>query len=243
MIYIQCKQFLRFFLTADRIGPILNLKDINIKISFLKEIVNIMDKIAVIMNKCKNIASFEEDAIISVFENQSVLWHVLKRIPVRIDFKEDLSSLRKEIENLIAELGDCKIIAGKTISGLVYHMLDKRGFDIFEVEQFRPELLDEILSDATSTVSEKAGVTEPVETGVPGIYFLDLVAMQLQNPEVSSKMAIQPFLTDTPFLELHVICRHLPPWLENFVSSKGMKLDTEKIADEKVQVKITKLSC
>jgi hypothetical protein len=202
-----------------------------------------MNKIAVIMNNYDEINSFESDAIISMFESEGIHWRVSERIPVRIDFSQELSSLRKDIQKLILKLDECKIIVGKTISGLAYQIFDKKGFDIFEVEQFNPAILDRILSDVKSTTTEKKDVTSPVETGVPGVYFLDLITLQQQNPEISSKMVLQPFLTNTPFLRLNVICSHLPPWMENFACLKGMKVKTEKMADGKIQLEIIKITC
>ena len=202
-----------------------------------------MDKISIIMNYSSNINSFEDGAVILVFVNRDAFWTILKRVPVDIDFSQDLPLLREDIRNLIAELDDCKIIVGKTISGLAYHMFDKMGFDIFEIEQFNAKILDQILSDLTCTSTKNINMTSPVEMDVPGIYFLDLISVQNQNPEISSKMILQPFLTNTPFLQLNLICEHLPPWIENFITGKEMKLTTEKTTDGKVQVNITKTYC
>lgn len=202
-----------------------------------------MDRIAIIMNNLSMINSFKNGATIAVFANQGAFWSISKRIPVNIDFSQDLFQLREDIRKLIAELDNCRIIAGKTISGLAYHMFDKMGFDIFEVEQFSPEILDQILSDVKNISAKNTNVTSPVETDVPGIYFLDLIALQQQNPDISSKMVLQPFLSGTPFLRLDIICRHLPPWIETFITKAGMKMTTEQTIDGKVQVHITKAYC
>ena len=53
----------------------------------------------------------------------------------------------------------------------------------------------------------------PVQTQTPGVYFLNLLELQKECPEISSKKALASFLSDTPFLELHLVCAHIPPWL------------------------------
>jgi len=202
-----------------------------------------MDNIAVIMNEINMIDSFSKDANVLVFNKNDAGWLVVKDISAGIDFSHELPLLREELRQLITELDDCKIIVGKTVSGLAYHMLDKMGFAIFEVEQFTPSILDQILSDVKSaSATNKSGIS-PVETDVPGVYFLDLIALQEQNSEITSKMALQPFLTNTPFLQVDLICGHLPPWVEPFIAAKGMKLTTEYMPNGKVQVHITKACC
>nr|WP_319487177.1 Fe-only nitrogenase accessory AnfO family protein [uncultured Caproiciproducens sp.] len=205
-----------------------------------------MDKIAVIMNDKNKINSIQEDAIICVFEKQDAVWTVVKNIPINIDYSQELSALREELNQLVEELGDCKIIVGKMVPGLTYHIFDKMGFDIFEVESFHSAILDQILSDVqnksdqTETGSSSA---EPVETDVPGVYHLDLIALQNQNPEISSKMALQPFLNSTPFIRLDLVCAHLPPWLEKLADEKKLNLKTERLAQGKTRVSITRISC
>jgi hypothetical protein len=44
----------------------------------------------------------------------------------------------------------------------------------------------------------------PVETDTPGVFRLDLIRLQRERPDVSSKMALKDFLGTTPFYELHL---------------------------------------
>lgn len=205
-----------------------------------------MDKIAVIMNDEIKIDSFIDGAIISLYENKGASWFVSKSILVCINFRMELSLVRKEIQKLIAELDDCKIIVGKSISGLAYQMFDQMGFDIFEIDEFSPTIFDKIIFDIKiSSVSKDDSTIPliPMETNIPGVYFLDLITLQQQNPEVSSKMALQPFLTSTPFLQLDVNCVHLPLWIEKFVTEKGMELKSENMINGEIQASITKIGC
>lgn len=204
-----------------------------------------MDKIAVIMNNRNKIASFKEDANLTVFEKRDGAWCAKRTIFAGNGFAEGLPALRRELGRLAAELDGCRIIAGKTISGIPYHIFDKLGFRIFEIERFSEAVLDQILSDVTAAkAKEGAGPpAAPVETGSPGVYFLDLIALQAENPEISSKMALMPFLSGTPFLQLDLICRHLPPWIEKLAGEKGMELETERLAQEKIRVGVRKKHC
>jgi hypothetical protein len=76
----------------------------------------------------------------------------------------------------------------------------------------------EELCNTDATIAAKKAIVKdakPVETSTPGVYFLDLVALQKECPEVTSKMAMMDFLKNTPFMELHLVCKHIPPWIEN----------------------------
>ncbi len=204
-----------------------------------------MDKISIIMNNFGEIDSIMENAVISVFEKRNTVWTVVKNISIDFGLFQNIKELRKKLIQLASELGDCKIIVGRSISGLTYHIFDKMGFDIFEAESFSPVVLDQILSDVhnKSGKREERAFTGPVETDVPGVYFLDLIALQKQSPGISSKMALQSFLLGTPFFRLDLICEHLPPWIESLVQNKNLNLGTEKLAEGKTRIIITQISC
>lgn len=127
-------------------------------------------------------------------------------------------SVRENIKKLIDRISDCQIAAGLQISGTLYRELDIRGFSIFEVRDFEPETLDGILQDLNDTnpalVVSPNVLTRPIETETTGVYQLNLVKLQAEHPDVSSKQALQEFLETTPFYELRLSCTHIPPWIE-----------------------------
>ena len=54
--------------------------------------------------------------------------------------------------------------------------------------------------------------------------------MQKEKPDVSSKMAFKGFMDNTPFMELKLICEHIPKWLKTY--------ETHEIIEEKHHDKI-----
>jgi hypothetical protein len=101
------------------------------------------------------------------------------------------------------------------MSGIVYRALASCGFSIFEITEVSPAVLDGILEDMTAETGPGSDdIESPAETSVPGVYAFDLIRYQTQHPERSSKQALRDFLENTPFLELHLTCGHVPPWLE-----------------------------
>jgi predicted Fe-Mo cluster-binding NifX family protein len=133
--------------------------------------------------------------------------------------KAAAQELRNAASALLALISDCEIIAGGTLAGLAFTVFAKAGMSIYEIAELSDTALLEILADARCD-RERAGVLEqslsrPSPTGEDGVYFLDLAKLQAERPDVSSKMALREFLESSPFLELRLDCRHVPPWLES----------------------------
>lgn len=208
-----------------------------------------MDRIAVFLNEKSEISTLEQRAKIVVYEKVGANWLVVKEIVNEIDFNSGLTVLRKAVQQLATQLDSCKIIVGKTIAGIVYQTFDRLSFDIFEVEEFSTELLSSILIDIISeqenlsNESSVATATAPVETNVQGVYFLDLLELQKVHPQISSKMALQNFIENKPFIQLDVICNHLPPWLDKMVEEKKIDAKFERLKEGKVKVSIYKTCC
>ena len=175
-------------------------------------------KIAVVLNQDSQVSSLEKETVLAVFKMDNG-WKIAQEIPVSVDNGQNIAAVRQQFIDLAAQLEDCKIIAGSSITGIAYHTFDRLGYSIFEVQELSPAVLDSILEDVSNASeknrTEKAVRTEPAETETPGVYSLDLLALQKEHPEITSKKALQPFLRTTPFVELHLQCAHVPPWIEN----------------------------
>jgi len=201
--------------------------------------------ISVYMKEGGTMASYYEAEKISLFDRQRGVWQEISSFPVRLGHSADVQELLRETGRIIDRLGDCRIIAGKKLLGVPYAEFDRHGFFIFEISSFGPRVFNGILEDIEAD-REEADTKEkiirearPVETSVAGVYYLDLVELQTDCPEVSSKQAMKEFFEKTPFIELHLICRHIPPWLENM----GLDIQTQKTGDGNFKAKISKKQC
>lgn len=184
--------------------------------------------IAITMKDCNVSNSFLEADRILVFLKDETGWTVSKEIP--IDFKnlKNLASLRNELVSLSKELGECRIIAGKEISGLPFTVFDSLGFHIFFISELNDCCLDGMLEDVNQNNKNKEIPQKPIETSTPGKYYFDLAALQEKFPEISSKKALRQFFEETPFLELELVCAHLPPWIESLGYDITFKKQNEK---------------
>jgi len=180
-----------------------------------------MSKIAVIANNASEVCDFFEADKFLIYEKQADKWTVTGKPEFEKIVPSVPAQTRKMTEKLLPLIEGCKIIAAKSLVGIPYSVFDMAGFHIFQVESVNDSLFDEILkdiqnADAQANLKERIiAEARPVETDTPGVYSLDLIALQNECPEVSSKKAMAEFLETTPFLELHLTCKHIPPWIEN----------------------------
>lgn len=178
------------------------------------------DKISIYMNDASMLVAFSESTHIIVFEKKDH-WSIVDKIRIPSPNSCSMTDIRDNIHSLIEQMGGCRVIAGLELVGLPFNIFDRMGFDIFTISSFSDEVLDGILNDIQhGNEMEQMRLeiirnAKPVETLTSGIYFLDLAMLQNECPEISSKQALKDFLNETAFMELHMICKHIPPWLEN----------------------------
>lgn len=177
--------------------------------------------IALYLHENNDMASFSQAGKIAIYRRRAALWSQASEFPIPGMEGETPAAQRTRARRVIEALGPCRVVAGLSLTGISYHEFDRAGFHIFNISDFGPEIFEEIFADIQAAGAEIARQedvlqnTRPVETGMPGVYRLDLTVLQREYPQISSKMALQEFLAQTPFVELHLICAHLPPWLEN----------------------------
>ncbi len=194
------------------------------------------EKIAVYMQADRSLVSFTDADQFTIYEKQDC-WTPTGIVKLDDIIASNMTELRKTVGKTADKLGDCKIIAGKELTGIAFSVFDRKGFDVFEIAQLSNDILDGILEDIKQgdvLMKMKENIIKnaaPVETDTPGMYWLDLIELQTQCPEVSSKKALKDFLDSTPFLELALVCKHIPPWLETLpLDIKSTKADNDTIS-------------
>jgi Fe-only nitrogenase accessory protein AnfO len=180
-----------------------------------------MSKIAVIANNNSEVCDFFEASKFLIYEKQADKWTVTGTLEFEKIVPSVPAQTRKMTEKLLPLIESCNIIAAKSLVGIPYSVFDMAGLHIFQIESVNDAVFDDILKDIQNAAAQ-ANLKEriiaearPVETDTPGVFLLDLIALQNECPEVSSKKAMAEFLETTPFLELHLTCKHIPPWIEN----------------------------
>jgi hypothetical protein len=182
-----------------------------------------MSRIAVFVNKDSQVCDFFDAERFLIFERGEAekKWNMINETSFKKVVPSNPALTRKSTEALLPLIEGCNVLAGGALVGIPFTVFDRAGLHIFEIGAVGDEVFDGIAEDLRSADSEAAAKekiireAKPVETSTPGVYFLDLIALQKECPEVTSKKAMMDFLRDTPFLELRLVCKHIPPWIEN----------------------------
>lgn len=191
------------------------------------------------------VCSIEDCSKVLIFEKQNGTWHMAMQLSFRVE-GSNLSAIRDSVRSLILELGNCSVVVSRSIAGIAYHVFDRMGFSVFETDLLSDELLDNIFQQIDfeqNHTSEEQIATEPIPEDDEGRWFLDLIALQEKHPEISSKQALRPFLQQKNFLELKLLCSHLPPWLDVELPAMRLGYTIEFQKNARLEVTISHALC
>ena len=191
------------------------------------------------------LASIETCTQVLIFENQNDTWHLVKQQPFKLEGSCS-TEIRDGVRSLILELDNCSVVVSKSIAGIPYHVFDRMGFSVFEANLLSDELLDCIFQEIEleqKHISEEQIATEPIPEDDEGRWFLDLIALQEKHPEISSKQALRAFIQKKSFLELTLLCTHLPPWLDVELPALHLGYAIESQKDGRLMVTISRTLC
>ena len=209
-----------------------------------------INQIAVLINKDGKTGTIYEQGMVVVYEKVDENWEVKNKIIFNINTLGGMSAVRDRVVLIIESIGNCRIFLGKLVEGIPHSILKKYGFTIAEAdgspEEFLDELLEMVIRNKEKAAKRKPLAKtsiEPVALDGEGRYFIDLEKVQKDNPNISSKKALLPFLKDKPFYELKILCNHVPKWLESELESLNMKLEIERKGGNELEVKVCRQVC
>ncbi len=207
-----------------------------------------MNKVGVILNEKKELASFTDGIRVDVYEKSTSRWNKASEVKDCFRNKESVSHMHAFLNQLITELKDCRILIGTVITGIPYLELDKAGFMLCEAEKLSEELLSTVIGDYEKRMreSEESSMSpeeeypcRPYRTEEAGRYELDLRKLQKVHPEISSKQALLPFIRESEFSMLTVYCDHIMPWLDGRLEAYGLTYKAKKLEQGGYKVEIS----
>lgn len=199
--------------------------------------------IAAILDENNQITEMTKAKKLSVFHKKEQKWTLREEVLLPDLLGGSVVDIRKVLDNIIQGIKDCKFIVGKSITGVVYQILNNAGFIISEVDAFNTENLDSLYADIMKAVydyqqeDEKNNIpTAPVETELKGNYFFDFNLLKSSGLPYTSKSTILPFLNSTSFNRLEIICDHVMPWFEAEMERRNLRYSVTKIKEGKYRL-------
>ena len=201
-----------------------------------------MNEIAVFMNEKNEISSFNEAICVKIFIKEEVSWNVKKEILLeRTSNEKGIKEVREEYINLAKQMGDCKILIVTKAFGIPYSVFYTEDFSVWELSGNPLDYLDEIIikekdeeerADSEEEIAKKLG---------EGYYLIDLMELEISNPEMSSKKAIIPYLEKEEVKKIEIHCCHVPPWIIKEEENGGITLKVDEIKRNDYKVIIEKI--
>lgn len=152
------------------------------------------------------------------------------------------------VEDIVKELGKVKIIVAGEIPGIAFGIFQAAGFDIFRIENSGLDVLDSVKKEMLSAIEERK--KEPHKFEIkgflkPGInkgdFSLDLEKILLENPEMTSKKVLIPYLKNEDFNSLEVVCSHIPKWFYTDLILLGFQYETVNDLPSRKTVRIARV--
>jgi len=205
-------------------------------------------EIAVFQDNSGKTQSFLEPGIIKVYSKDMGEWIVTKEIIFTIDNIVGLKAVRESIIKMAEELGECKVVVGSEIKGIVYNVLDGMGFNTWELEGQLSELLEYVFEKEEeeakeSALESKTSTSPQIKQLKDGTYFLDLKSIQENDVNITSKGILVPFLNTTAFYQLEIICKHIPHWFEPEFKKLNLKMLSQSIKQNEIKVTVYPMIC
>lgn len=208
------------------------------------------NEIAVLTGKDGNTSSIYEPGMVVVYERKDESWNVKNKIIFNVNTSGGMGAVRERMVLLINDLKSCNVFLGKRVDGIPYSVLKKSGFTIAEAGGNPEELLDELREMMISSKEKAAKKTKPQDTVIEpialaeeGCYFINLEKIQNDNPDISSKKVLLPFLRNKSFKELKIFCSHAPRWIEGELLTLNMRLEVKKLLKGEIEVRIYNQVC
>lgn len=202
-------------------------------------------KIAIFVDTNGNTLSFDSSGIVVIYENQNSDWQSIYKVPLYINEGMSLADVRESIYMIAPELVGCKAFVAKRRMGIFNAIFEEElHIRLFAIQGSPVPFLNDIRKTLNTEIIEaikrielsrqKKDSFDPISVGdsLKGCYQINLVKVQAKDASLNSKEILLPFLQNTSFRELEIICMHIPKWFDKELYVLGLCVSTEERKDE-----------
>jgi Fe-only nitrogenase accessory protein AnfO len=202
-------------------------------------------KIAVVETNNQKTSSIFEPGFVAIYGEDGGGWKVLNRFENKICIAKGIAAVRMAVEDTIKQLDNVKIVVASEIPGIAFGTFQAAGFEIFLVENSALDILDSVKKEMLEVIEERKekpnefDMKQFLEHGVnKGDFSLNMEEILLKNPELTSKKILIPYLKNSEFNRLDVICSHIPKWFYTDLGVLGFEYDILNELPNKKTVRI-----
>ncbi|BBB92035.1 MAG TPA: Fe-only nitrogenase accessory AnfO family protein [Methylomusa anaerophila] len=188
-------------------------------------------------------AAIDVPGTIVFYRKQMGIWGVERTRDFALAPEKGLREMRKQVAELVADLGDCKVFVASAVNGVPYFELEKAGSSVWEFAGKPQDFLDYVLEkeeESAQAIAPESIVMPVPENLGKGCYRISIKEIQETGTGITSKQVLQPILRQENFHQLEVICNHIPPWLEADMMGGSFSCVSKKITPSESKVVIRK---
>ena len=202
-------------------------------------------EIAVFLGPDGTSAALDMRGKVVVFRLARGAWEVSRQLDVSPGDAGGMRELRQKMAEVIGFLDGCRVFVARAVTGVPYFELEKAGCSVWEYEGQPADFLDRIW--ALEEADRAAGAPRPgpeqlpvpVERS-PGHFFISIMEVQSKNAGASSKQILREFIRKGGFRSLHIVCGHVPPWIEVEAERIGLGFEAEQVSINEFAVRLMK---
>ncbi|OAV65927.1 Fe-only nitrogenase accessory protein AnfO [Bacteroidales bacterium Barb6XT] len=212
-------------------------------------------KIAALVDEKGNALPFSESGTIKLYDFDDCGSRCLREIAYDPAGKLTLSAIRPYLSGIVAQLDGCKTFAMQKKAGLFNVIFEEElGVRIWGVSGSPVAVFPQIKEQAEALGAELdacaggcfschgGGQTGGAEMIIPapspvgdidsGMFQINLIEVQQKNSSLNSQEILLPFLEGKKdFIELEIICMHVPKWLDRELGALNLQLAVEEQKD------------
>lgn len=189
-----------------------------------------------------------EPGTIVVYRKTMGLWGVERQLSFQLVQDKGLREMRAQMADVLNFLGNCRIFAAGTVSGVPYYELERGGISVWEIDGRPVEFLEQLLAaDEAEQEEKQRPVAQPVipipEALGEGRYRISIKEIQEADTGITTKQVLIPFLRRGGFYQLEIVCNHLPPWLEAEAMTGSLRYESVTLGPGEKQVTVYRPVC
>lgn len=202
-------------------------------------------KIAVFLDDNKGILPFYESGIVEVYSDDQSGWVCVDQIPLDMTLQRDLSDIQWRVKMLVSEFDDCNLLIVESIKGLPMAILQEFGVGVWKAGgKFSEAILDFVkskLADAIQKAEEDKRPIRPAQVGETNEaeYAIDLIPLLTGDRRLNSIDILVPFIKETNFRKLQIICSHVPKWFNRAISEFRLTSSIKELEPDVLQVTVS----
>ena len=178
---------------------------------------------------------------IRLYSDEGGHWLPVLDLLFELGSEQSLELVREKLMGVLGRLAKegCADLIARSVRGFPLSIVDGMGFEMWRLDGAPEAYLDLIREqrqqacqhqesplfspdpEAPDREPQAGSLPLPVSDDQPGHYRINLIR-SLAISGMTSKQLLLPFIRESQFCQLEVICDHLPKWFERELASHGM---------------------